>query len=118
MFQETHVLEADTVFLLMKKGFPISRNVRAQWMLEHLDTVIGIQCPNLRSKESAELEIISVLPKSDHEEWTAETSHQYLYKVTSSTSVVFLAHKYRMVFNLDLSPSLATVVSILILIVK
>ncbi|OAD53479.1 Protein SZT2, partial [Eufriesea mexicana] len=106
---EKVILEADTVFLLMKKGFPISRNVRAQWMLEHLDTVISIQCSNFKTKEAAELETVSVLPKNKIESWSSETSHQYLYKVTSTTSVIFLAHKYRMVFNLDLSPSLATV---------
>ncbi|KOC64977.1 Protein SZT2, partial [Habropoda laboriosa] len=106
---EKLILEADTVFLLMKKGFPISRNVRAQWMLEHLDTFISIQCPSFKSKEAAELEIVSVLPKNKPESWSSDTSHQCLYKVTSTTSIIFLAHKYRMVFNLDLSPSLATV---------
>ncbi|XP_076669350.1 KICSTOR complex protein SZT2 isoform X3 [Andrena cerasifolii] len=110
--EEITILEADTVFLLMKKGFPISRNVRAQWMLEHLDSVINIQCPSFKNKEAAELEIVSVLPKCKPESWSAEISHQFHYKVTSTTSVIFLAHKYRMVFNLDLSPSLATVFTI------
>ncbi|XP_053983197.1 KICSTOR complex protein SZT2-like [Hylaeus volcanicus] len=107
--EEKTILEANTVFLLMKNGFPISRNVRAQWMLEHLDTVISIQCPGLKNKEAAELEIVSVLPKSKPESWSTETSYQFLYKVTSTTSIIFLSHKYRIVFNLDLSPSLATV---------
>ena len=111
--EERTILEADTVFLLMKKGFPISRNVRAQWMLEHLDSVINIQCPSFKNKEAPELEIVSVLPKYKPESWSAEISHQFHYKVTSTTSIIFLAHKYRMVFNLDLSPSLATVVSIM-----
>ncbi|KZC14023.1 Protein SZT2, partial [Dufourea novaeangliae] len=106
---ENNILEATTVFLLMKKGFPISRNVRAQWMVEHLDTVIPIQCPSSKQKEAEELEIVSVLPKNKPESWSAKTSHQYLYKVTSTTSIIFLAHKYRIVLNLDLSPSLATV---------
>ncbi|XP_031836676.1 KICSTOR complex protein SZT2 isoform X3 [Nomia melanderi] len=107
--EEKTVLEATTVFLLMKKGFPISRNVRAQWMLEHLDTVISIQCQTSKQREAEELEIVSVLPKNKPESWSAKTSHQFLYKVTSTTSITFLAHKYRMVLNLDLSPSLATV---------
>jgi len=106
------VLEAETIFLLMKKGFPISRNVRVQWLLEHLDSVISIQCPNTKSKEEPELEIVSVLPKDKPVAWSTDTSYQFLYKVVSTTSIVFLAHKYRMVFSLDLSPSLATVVSI------
>ncbi|XP_076387408.1 KICSTOR complex protein SZT2 isoform X2 [Megachile rotundata] len=107
--EEKPILEAETVFLLMKKGFPISRNVRAQWMLEHLDTLINIQCPSFKNKEAPELEVVSVLPKTKVEPWSSETSHQYLYRVTSTTSIIFLAHKYRMVFNLDLSPSLATI---------
>ncbi|XP_076659931.1 KICSTOR complex protein SZT2 isoform X2 [Halictus rubicundus] len=107
--EERTVLEATTVFLLMKKGFPISRNVRAQWMFEHLDTLITIQCQSSKQKEAEELEIVSVLPKNRPHSWAAETSHQFLYKVTSTTSIIFLAHKYRIVLNLDLSPSLATV---------
>ncbi|KAL0121707.1 hypothetical protein PUN28_006892 [Cardiocondyla obscurior] len=93
----------------MKKGFPISRNVRAQWLLEHLDSVISIQCPNIKTKEKPELEVVSVLPKDKPVAWSIDTSHLFLYKVVSATSIVFLAHKYRMVFSLDLSPSLATV---------
>jgi len=111
------VLEAETVYLLMKKGFPISRNVRAQWLLEHLDSVISIQCPNVKNKEKPELEIVSVLPKDKPVTWSIDTSYQFLYKVVSTTSIVFLAYKYRMVFSLDLSPSLATVVSIMKLII-
>ncbi|XP_032678990.1 KICSTOR complex protein SZT2-like [Odontomachus brunneus] len=107
--EEKTVLEAETVFLLMKKGFPISRNVRAQWLLEHLDSVISIQCPSVKSKEAPELEIVSVLPKDKPTVWSIDTSHQFLYKVVSTTSIIFLGHKYRMVFSLDLSPSLATV---------
>lgn len=109
--QERTVLEAETVYLLMKKGFPISRNVRAQWLLEHLDSVISIQYPNAKSKEEPELEIVSVLPKDKPAAWSIDTSYQFFYKVVTTTSIIFLAHKYRMVFNLDLSPSLATVVS-------
>lgn len=107
------MLEAETIFLLMKKGFPISRNVRAQWLLEHLDSVISIQCPNIKNKEEPELEVVSVLPKDKSVAWSIDTSYQFLYKVVPTTSIVFLAHKYRMVFSLDLSPSLATVVSIM-----
>lgn len=104
-------MEAETIFLLMKKGFPISRNVRAQWLLEHLDSVISIQCPSTKNREIPELEIISVLPKDKPASWSTDTSYQFLYKVVSTTSIIFLAHKYRIVFSLDLSPSLATVVS-------
>ena len=107
------VLEAETVFLLMKKGFPISRNVRAQWKIEHLDTVVLIQDKAFENEETPELEIVSVLPKEKPTSWSAENSHQFFYRISSTTSLIFLAHKYRMVFSLDLSPSLATIVSFL-----
>ncbi|XP_043487708.1 KICSTOR complex protein SZT2-like isoform X1 [Polistes fuscatus] len=107
--EEKTVLEAGTVFLLMKRGFPISRNVRAQWMLEHLDSVIEIQQSNTNYEDAPELEVVSVLPNGSPASWSADTSHQFLYKVLGTTSIIFLAHKYRMVFSLDLSPSLATI---------
>ncbi|XP_048511777.1 KICSTOR complex protein SZT2-like isoform X2 [Athalia rosae] len=93
----------------MKKGFPISRNVRAQWMLEHLNTTITIQRPGVNDAEPPELEIVSVLPFNQPSFWRRETSYQFQYKITTNTSLIFLAHKYRMVFSLDLSPSLSTV---------
>lgn len=102
------MLEADTVYLLMKKDFPISRNVRAQWVLKHLDAIISL---NPSGSEVPELEIVSVIPKELSHEWSPEKSHRYSYRVTSSTTVKFLAHSYRMVFSLDLSPSLAAVVN-------
>lgn len=106
------MLEAETVYLLMKKGFPISRNVRAQWMLQHLDTCVRIQEPSSQTNEDTpDLEIISILPKNRVPSWSEENSWKFSYRILSSTSIVYLAHKYRMVFNLDLSPSLATVVS-------
>ena len=35
-------LEAEQVFLLMRKEYRISRNVRAQWYFNHLDQVIQV----------------------------------------------------------------------------
>ncbi|KAK2589304.1 hypothetical protein KPH14_007855 [Odynerus spinipes] len=107
--EEKTILEADTVFLLMKRGFPISRNIRAQWMLEHLDSTVEIQQPSLSYEDAPELEVVSVLPNGPPPSWTADTSHKFLYKIIGATSIIFLAHKYRMVFSLDLGPSLATV---------
>ena len=39
--QET--LEAEHVYLLLKKNTRISRNLRAEWFFEHLNTVIKIK---------------------------------------------------------------------------
>ncbi|XP_023246457.1 KICSTOR complex protein SZT2 [Copidosoma floridanum] len=107
--EKPEVLEADTVYLLMQKDLPISRNSRAQWLLNHLETVIAIQDPNAALEDAPELEIVSVLPKKGFHSWSPETSYQYLYKVSSSTTIKFLAYKYKMVFSLDLGPSLATI---------
>lgn len=108
-FKEKSILEAATIFLLMKKGFPISRNVRAQWILDHLETVINIQHSFGDNDEETELEIVSILPKNKPTKWNDETSQQYQYKVTSASSIIFLSYKYRMVLCLDLSPSLGTI---------
>jgi len=35
-------LNADQVYIMMKKEFRISRNVRAQWFIEHLNRVISV----------------------------------------------------------------------------
>ncbi|XP_012282231.1 KICSTOR complex protein SZT2 isoform X2 [Orussus abietinus] len=107
--EEKELLEADVIYLLMKKGFPISRNVRAQWMLEHLDTIVTIQHPSIENEETPELEIASIIPKDYSSSWSPKNNYQYNYKVTSSTTIIFLAYKYRMVFSLDMGPSLATI---------
>ncbi|XP_014220610.1 KICSTOR complex protein SZT2-like isoform X1 [Trichogramma pretiosum] len=106
---ELEVLEADTVYLLMKHGFPISRNIRAQWVLQHLDTLISVQNPEYESEDTPELEIVSVLPVESDHLWSPENNWQYLYRVTSTTKIKFLSYRYRMVLSLDLSPSLATI---------
>ena len=109
--QEESVIDADTVYLLMKKGFPISRNVRAQWILQHLDTVVKIQHPTFKNEDTPDLEIVSILPKEKMSSWSEENSWKFSYRILSTTSSDYLAQKYKMVFNLDLSPSLATVES-------
>ncbi|XP_057320134.1 KICSTOR complex protein SZT2-like [Microplitis mediator] len=107
--EEKVVLEADKVFVLMKNGFPISRNVRAQWILDNLDTIINIKSPECDNDDIPELEVISIVPLNFPSSWNDDNSYLYQYRVTSSTSIIFLAHKYRMVVCLDLSPSLGTI---------
>ena len=58
-----------------------------------------------------ELDVVSVIPTSPPADWDSDTSHLYRYRVTPRTGVTFLARVYRLVFCLDLSPSVATVVS-------
>jgi hypothetical protein len=44
------ILKAEYVYLLMRKDYRISRNVRAQWLLENLNTTVCIP-----SREKASL---------------------------------------------------------------
>jgi hypothetical protein len=65
-----------------------------------------LQDDSLRS----ELKIISVVPSDPPKIWSEEKSHLFKYYVTPATQVIFLAEKYRMVYCLDISPSLSAVV--------
>lgn len=132
--------EAQHVFILMKRDYRVSRNVRATWYFQHLHKPIlqaadaqvsfiasndGAVCYNLQvlqrfssslsfQRFSDDLEVIGVLPiaQSAGEAPMTETddSSPQQYVVTPSTVVTFLAKRYRLVFLLDLSPSLAVVV--------
>ncbi|KAF4533502.1 hypothetical protein B566_EDAN000987, partial [Ephemera danica] len=106
---EADVLKAEYVYLLMKKKYRISRNVRAQWLLEHLNSIVCISGKENVDNDD-ELVVVSVVPQDTPLEWTPELSPNYKYLVTPTTVVVFLAEKYRMVFCLDVSPSLSAVV--------
>ena len=61
-----------------------------------------------------ELDVVSVIPTVPPADWDSDTSHLYRYRVTARTGVTFLARVYRLVFCLDLSPSVATVVRLTI----
>lgn len=65
----------------------------------------------LKVKSDSELDILSILPNS----WQPDEPLQIKpYLLVPSTHVTFLAHQYRFVIELDLSPSTGIVVSILI----
>ncbi|XP_064476430.1 KICSTOR complex protein SZT2-like [Ornithodoros turicata] len=100
------VLEADDVYVQMKKQYRVSRYIRAQWFVNHLGKTIQ---PKQNEEFEEEIEVLSVLPKNCSASWSPATSHQFSYLVTSATKVTFLAKKYRFVFCLDLSASIATV---------
>ena len=42
MEEQMEELEAEQVYLLMRKEYRISRNVRAQWYFNHLDQLITV----------------------------------------------------------------------------
>uniref|UniRef100_A0AAY4B5N6 SZT2 n=1 Tax=Denticeps clupeoides TaxID=299321 RepID=A0AAY4B5N6_9TELE len=96
------VEDADQVYLLMKKEYRISRNVRLAWFLSKLNQVIRPtqKAELLNSKK--ELDVLSILPKG----WQPEFSAIDLpYLLVPSTNVTFLSRRYRFIIELDLSPS-------------
>ncbi|XP_068095547.1 KICSTOR complex protein SZT2 isoform X3 [Hyperolius riggenbachi] len=99
---ETEVEEAGQVFLLMKKDYRISRNVRLAWFLSHLHQSISPVSESELGLHDDELEVISVVP---HGWQTDEPIQPDPFLLVPSTWVTFLARQYRFVIELDLSPS-------------
>nr|XP_033772051.1 KICSTOR complex protein SZT2 isoform X2 [Geotrypetes seraphini] len=99
---ESQIEEAGQAFLLMKKDYRISRNVRLAWFLSNLHQIISPMAESELLTSDKELDIISVLPNG----WQMDEPigpKQYL--LLPSTQVTFLARQYRFVIELDLSPS-------------
>ncbi|XP_067324031.1 KICSTOR complex protein SZT2 isoform X1 [Anolis sagrei] len=105
---DAEVEEAGQVYLLMKKDYRISRNVRLAWFLNRLHQVICavpeselVRKPN-HVKSDSELDVLSILPIS----WQPDEPVQPRpYLLVPSTQVTFFARQYRFVIELDLSPS-------------
>ncbi|XP_064137907.1 KICSTOR complex protein SZT2 isoform X5 [Loxodonta africana] len=96
------VEEAGQVFLLMKKDYRISRNVRLAWFLNHLHQTVQATPQELLLQSEQELEVLSVLPPG----WQPdEPVVPRPFLLVPSTRVTFLAWQYRFVIELDLSPS-------------
>lgn len=101
-------LEADCVYVQMKKQYRVSRYIRAQWFVNQIGKVIQPKQPS-ESDITGEVEVLSALPRDKPSGWRPEKAHEFAYLVTPATKVTFLAKKYRFVFCLDLSASIATV---------
>ncbi|XP_041064757.1 KICSTOR complex protein SZT2 isoform X7 [Carcharodon carcharias] len=100
--RDGEVEEAGQVFLLMKKEYRISRNVRLAWFLSKLNQSIRPMSESELRKSKNELDILSVLPKG----WQPdEPVVAHTYQLVPSTHITFLAQRYRFVMELDLSPS-------------
>ncbi|XP_042318948.1 KICSTOR complex protein SZT2 isoform X3 [Sceloporus undulatus] len=99
---EAEVEEAGQIYLLMKKDYRISRNVRLAWFLNRLHQVVCAVPESELVKSDDELDVLSILPIS----WQPDESVQPRpYLLVPSTQVTFLARQYRFVIELDLSPS-------------
>ncbi|XP_069498529.1 KICSTOR complex protein SZT2 isoform X3 [Ambystoma mexicanum] len=99
---ESEVEEAGQVYLLMKKDYRISRNVRLAWFLSNLHQVISPVPEAELVRSDNELDVLSILPIGWQPE---ETVRPRAYLLVPSTCVTFLARQYRFVIELDLSPS-------------
>ncbi|KAM5266600.1 KICSTOR complex protein SZT2 isoform 4-T4 [Hipposideros larvatus] len=99
---EPEVEEAGQVFLLMRKDYRISRNVRLAWFLNHLHQTVQATPQEMLLQSEQELEVLSVLPPG----WQPdEPVVPRPFLLVPSTRVTFLAWQYRFVIELDLSPS-------------
>ncbi|KAM6963146.1 KICSTOR complex protein SZT2 [Aplochiton taeniatus] len=100
--QDNEVEEADQVYLLMKKEYRISRNVRLAWFLGKLNQVIWPASTSELLNSENELDLLSVLPKGWQPALSPSTNP---YLLVPSTRATFLARRYRFIIELDLSPS-------------
>ncbi|XP_075688770.1 LOW QUALITY PROTEIN: KICSTOR complex protein SZT2 [Rhinoderma darwinii] len=99
---DAEVEEAGQVFLLMKKDYRISRNVRLAWFLSNLHQSISPVPESELGLRGSELEVVSVVP---HGWQPDEPVRPGPFLLVPSTWVTFLARQYRFVIELDLSPS-------------
>ncbi|XP_041357997.1 KICSTOR complex protein SZT2-like isoform X2 [Gigantopelta aegis] len=104
---ENVVLNARDLYVLMRKGCRISRNIRASWFFKHLNSVLPFSLRQEEGDVSEELSVVSVVPTE--EGMHLDPDKTYSVYVASNTIVTFLASRYKMVFALDLSPSIISV---------
>lgn len=124
--------EAEHVYVLMTDKYRVSRNTRAQWYFNHLNRIVEVEpkvsivslslsislfCVYavrsslfLQEEYNDEIEIVSMLP-SDYQDLGGEEATCGPFMITPNTKITFFARRYRLVFILDLSPSMSTVVS-------
>ncbi|CAH1251154.1 Hypp9011 [Branchiostoma lanceolatum] len=104
--EQQKVTDAGEVFLLMKKDYRISRNIRSQWFFSNLHKTVQVTPDDQLPESERELEVLSVLPQG----WKGEpVDPNTSYRLVHTSKATFLARRYRFVFALDLSPSTSSV---------
>ena len=94
--EESVVLEAQRIFLLMRKEYRLSRNTRALWYFSHLNSEIRVSNKQSMAEFTGrDLDIVSVEPCEAPPDWDWDTGHLYTYQVTPSSMVTFLSQQYR-----------------------
>ncbi|XP_032809002.2 KICSTOR complex protein SZT2 isoform X1 [Petromyzon marinus] len=117
---ENEVLEAGQVYLLMKKQYRISRNMRSAWFFSNLNRIVAPTPLHELESGDGDLLVLSVLPKGwqpgDSPPCGSATADDDRgggvmppCRLVPSSHVIFLACRYRFVIALDLSPSTAVV---------
>jgi len=105
-------MEADECFVLMTDRYRVSRNTRARWFFDHINKLLTPSSCDKLDDFTQEIQVVSMLPKNYQdllEEDSSDSSGGGPFKITHNTKVTFLARRYRLVFILDLSPSMTTV---------
>ncbi|XP_070564104.1 KICSTOR complex protein SZT2-like isoform X4 [Ptychodera flava] len=105
--EASETLDADEVYLLMKKEYRISRNIRSAWFFSYLNNIIQVKSEEDLIKSKEELEVLSVIPRKDGK--SQPSSKSCKYRLIPTSHVTFLARCYRLVYILDLSPSMSCV---------
>ncbi|XP_052774284.1 KICSTOR complex protein SZT2-like isoform X2 [Mya arenaria] len=103
---EKRVHQVRDVYVLMKKDYRISRNIRALWFFEHLNSSLKFTPQNHLVENNYELYVASVVSDDGAQFLPGK---QYEIGLLPSTMVTFVAHRYRFVIMLDLSPSVSSV---------
>uniref|UniRef100_A0A8R1HMG4 Protein SZT2 n=1 Tax=Caenorhabditis japonica TaxID=281687 RepID=A0A8R1HMG4_CAEJA len=104
---ETTMREAGEVFIYMHRIFRASRNLRAHWYIDHLGKSISIQqVPSSTERQedeySAEMTVFGIIPEGGD---GTEIVGDERFLVTVRTKCTYISRYYRIVFVLDLSPS-------------
>ncbi|XP_062615666.1 KICSTOR complex protein SZT2-like, partial [Saccostrea cucullata] len=118
---EERVLPAKDVYLLMKKDYRISRNIRASWFFHHINSVLEFSPESCVEETNKELTVVGVVMEeeavvrfgtddSPNASPPPLTDRAFIsFRLVPSTVVHFIAKRYRLVFVLDFSPSALSV---------
>ncbi|CAL2031853.1 unnamed protein product [Caenorhabditis brenneri] len=107
----TGLRPAGEVILFMHRIFRASRNLRAHWYIDHLGQAISIQKvpqtsidppPDPDDEYSQEMTVVGIVPVGGD---GTEVVGDEEFVVTVETKCTYISRYYRIVFVLDLSPS-------------
>ncbi|KAL4236752.1 KICSTOR complex protein szt2 [Mactra antiquata] len=104
--EERRMVQARDVYVVMKKDYRISRNIRASWFFQHLNKTLDFTPKDHLEDTNYELQVASVVGDDGTQ---CLPGNKYNVALLPSTMVTFVAHRYRFVIILDVSPSVSSV---------